>query len=57
MNDEILELTDSDEDELERFREFLSWAKRVVDSWPEWKKNTLGWWRSDGDAETNEVNE
>lgn len=42
----VVPIPSSDFD-LDRFREFLRLAKREVDSWPEWKKNTLGWWRSD----------
>ena len=54
MGESTLEPTSSDEADLERFREFLRSAKREVDSWPEWKKNTLGWWRSNEDMAMSE---
>lgn len=48
MTDDILvEQTQSDEEELERFREFLRECRREWETWPEWKKNTLGWWRNE----------
>jgi len=54
MSDDAVEPIPSSDFDLDRFREFLRLAKHEVDSWPEWKKNTLGWWKSGDDTEMNE---
>lgn len=54
MSDDAPEPIPSSDFDIDRFREFLRSAKREVDSWPEWKKNTLGWWRSDEESGMSE---
>jgi len=31
----------------ERFLQFLERAGREVATWPEWKRNALGWWKDE----------
>lgn len=44
-NGSWIEQSEPDEAELERFREFLRDCRREWETWPEWKRNTLGWWK------------